>query len=151
MDLSCSDRYFSSCVADGCDNESEMRQMDIIMLNTIVGIVRSVVGIIGIIIGIIGGISLHSAKFLTNIKAYDSSNVKYINYNGMKFSDMVASINEYMKPYGSSINSIKELEKMLKQNSKYFIPIIWQGTQGEFDKINNEHKIHNGVLYLVVE
>lgn len=125
--------------------------MDAITINTIVGITGIIVAIIGIVVGIIGGISLHKASFKAKIKASDNSNVNYVNYNGMTYPDVVVAVNEHMKQYSTTMGSIKELEEVLNQNKQYAIPLVWVGTQDEYDQINSEHKIYNGVMYLVVE
>lgn len=128
-----------------------MAIMDATTLNTMVGIIGIIVGIIGIVTGIIGGVSLYKANNISVINASKDSHVKSVVYNGMTYSEVQSAIDNKMLQYAPVINSLESLESILKKNEQYSVPIMWRGTQAEFNSIQAEGRVDNGVFYIVME
>ena len=128
--------------------------MDATMLNTVVGIIGSFVGVIGIIVGLVGLKSLAVAQSIKNgsIKGNGNTVHQEIN-NGPSMEDVLKSTNivfdSKMGPYTTALNSLEDVQHILAQNQKYSIPVIWVGSQKEYDDLAKEQKNNPNVVYFV--
>ena len=123
--------------------------MDATTLNTIVGIVGIIVGVIGIVVGVIGWKSLETVKNINNIKTGKQSTVNQAIYNGMTYTDVKQIVTDEIKPFSSAIRNIDELQNILEKNNGYRIPVMWYGTQEEYDNLSANKEILKDVVYMI--
>ena len=123
--------------------------MDATTLNTIVGVIGIIVGIIGAIVGVIGWKSLETVKNINKIKVGKQSTVNQAIYNGMTYTDVKQLVTDEIKPFSSVINNIDDLQKILEKNNGYRIPVMWFGTQEEYNKLLANREIIDDVVYMI--
>ena len=129
--------------------------MDPTSLNTLVGIIGIIVGIIGIVTGSIGIYSLKTVKKMKNKMSAKNTNgnvqqAGVIN-NGASYQDM-----EYMADKKSSevvrkFTKVSEIEKLVEEDPRYIIPLLWRGTEKEYEELIKENKIIDNAQYALYE
>ena len=129
--------------------------MDPTSLNTIVGIVGIVVGIIGIVTGSIGIYSLKTVNKMKNKMTAKNTNGNVqqagIINNGARFQDI-----EYVADKNSSekirkLTKVADIEKLVNEDSRYIIPLLWRGTEKEYEELIKENKIVDNAQYALYE
>ena len=134
--------------------------MDPTSLNTLVGIIGTVVGIIGIGTGSIGIYSLKTVNKITNkttnkMKAKKTKGTvqqaEIINNNGASYQDI-----EYIAAEKSSegirrLTRVDDIEKLVKEDPRYIIPLLWRGTEKEYKELIKENKILDNAQYALYE
>lgn len=136
--------------------------MDPTSLNTLVGIIGTVVGIIGIVTGSIGIYSLKTVNKITN-KTTNRMKVKKtkgtvqqaeiieIVNNGASYQDI-----EYMADKNSSekirkLTKVADIERLVEKDPRYVIPLLWRGTEKEYEELIKENKIVDNAQYALYE
>lgn len=121
-------------------------------------IIATVLGAIG---SILGGVSLtiYSKKIKKNNinrSKINNSNVDIGDkiYSGATVDQVEKCINERIeferKPFGVSLDRLKELTPIFEKDKKYFIPVVWVGSQSEYEeKVKNDECL-NDVMYITI-
>ena len=86
-----------------------------------------------------------------NTRATKHSNIISYTYNGLNYSDVDTIIDNKFEKVKNTINSIEELKKILEKNYKYSIPVIWSGSQIEYDEMKKNGEILSEVIYMINE
>ena len=120
-------------------------------------IIATILGAIGALFGAVN-LRIYFKKIKKNNVTrsnFKNSNVDIgdkIYNNGATVDQVEKSINERIKyekePYGVSLDRLKELAPTLEKDKRYFIPIVWVGTQAEYDEIRKNGKALNEVMYI---
>ncbi len=119
------------------------------VIATLLGALGSILGAANLYVNI-----NNSKKNNANRNKFRNSNVdigdKY--YSGATVDQVEKSINERIKyekePYGLSLDRLKELAPTLEKDKRYFIPVVWVGTQAEYEEIRKNGKALNEVMYI---
>ena len=130
--------------------------MDPTSLNTIVGIVGIVVGIIGVVTGSIGIYSLKTVNKMKNKMTAKKTNgnvqqAGIINNNGASYQDI-----EYVADKNSSekirkLTKVADIEKLVNEDPRYVIPLLWRGTEKEYEELLKQNKIVDNAQYALYE
>ena len=125
----------------------------------ILSVIATLLGALG---SILGAANLYvninkSKKNNANRNKIKNSNVdigdKY--YNDPTLDQVSKCVSERLeyekKPFGISLNKLKELAPILETDKRYFIPIVWVGVKAEYDKLVADGKALHEVMYIVTD
>lgn len=122
--------------------------------------------VIATFLGAVGSI-LGAANLCVNINKNKKNNVdrnkiknsnvdigdKY--FNGATIDQVSKCISDRLeyekKPFGVSLNKLKDLAPALEKDKRYFIPIVWVGVKAEYDKLLADGNALNEVMYIVTD
>lgn len=129
--------------------------MDPTSLNTLVGVVGIVVGIIGIVTRSIGVYSLKMVKKMRYkmIAKKTDGNVQQagVIYNGPSYKDIEHVADEKTKQKIKTLTKMSDIDKLVQENPQYLIPVVWTGSEEEFNELQREKKIVNNAIYIQYE
>lgn len=120
--------------------------------------------VVATILGAIGSI-LGAANFTIYLKKVKKNSINHSKFknsnvdigdkiynNGATVDQVEKSINERIKyekePYGISLDKLKELAPTLEKDKRYFIPVVWVGTQAEYEELRKNGKALDEVMYI---
>lgn len=119
--------------------------------DNIVGTLGLIVAVIGIIVGGIGCKNIVNAnKKIKNMNSMNGNNQQAENINNYGVSTEVADYiaeSKYKEQLVKTSKTINVIE--LLNDNHYFIPVTWNGTQEEYDKLKENGEIYNNVVYYV--
>lgn len=125
----------------------------------ILSVIATFLGALG---SILGAANLYvninkSKKNNANRNKIKNSNVdigdKY--FNGPTIDQVSKCINDRLeyekKPFGVSLNRLRDLAPTLEKDKRYFIPIVWVGVKAEYDQLVANGNALNEVMYIVTD
>lgn len=90
-------------------------------------------------------------RIKNNARATKRSNITNVYNNGLGYGDVNGIVDGKLTEVRPAINTVEELRKILAKNSKYSIPVIWSGSQIEYDAMKKNGEITPEVLYCITE
>jgi len=89
------------------------------------------------------------------VKTGKGSTVTQTIQNGASVSEVIETVSKVtdqkMMPYMNSLNNLEDVQKILEENSRYSIPVIWSGSQAEYDLMVKDNKTNSSVIYMTTD